>query len=239
MLAAEDFGTRLRRQREHLGITLDAVAESTKIKRSLLNDLERGDLSHWPVGIFRRAFLREYAHTIGASPAETVNECLRLFPEPGGPPSDDRRYQSGGEAVELRLTMASPGLGQVDRRRMMAVLVDTAVVAALGAAAALVSGASFWMMAAAAAVIYYGCATAWLGKSPASWWLRPRFHHRSTSRYSRGLPVDRSIETDARTRRNDGRTLYSATTYDAPRANRSPADVLQSQRAAAAPPLDS
>lgn len=200
MLAAEDFGARLRRQREHLGITLDAVAESTKIKRPLLNDLERGDLSHWPAGIFRRGFLREYAHAIGASPAETVSEYLRLFPEPGGPPSDDRRHQGGGEAIELRLTLASPALGHVDRRRMMAALVDTAVVAALGASAALVSGASFWTMSAAAAVIYYGCATAWLGKSPASWWLKPRFRRPvHASRPSRGLPDEPSVLRQTRT----------------------------------------
>jgi len=79
----EAFGLRLKTQRERRGITLEAIAESTKIKRSLLAALECGDVSHWPLGIFRRAFVRSYAAAIGLPAEPIVAEFVRLFPEPG------------------------------------------------------------------------------------------------------------------------------------------------------------
>ncbi len=77
----ESFGTRLRHQRERQGIELAAIAEQAKIKRSLLEALERDDLSHWPPGIFRRAWVRNYALTIGADADAVVHELLALHPE--------------------------------------------------------------------------------------------------------------------------------------------------------------
>ena len=59
------FGTRLRSQREQQQIPLADIAERTKIKLSLLEALERGDVSLWPTGIFRRSFVRAYAQAIG------------------------------------------------------------------------------------------------------------------------------------------------------------------------------
>ena len=44
----ESFGARLRQQRERQQIALTAIAEQTKIGLSLLEALERDDLSHWP-----------------------------------------------------------------------------------------------------------------------------------------------------------------------------------------------
>ena len=46
--ASLSFGRRLRLSRERLGISLEAIAASTKINRSLLADLERDDVSKWP-----------------------------------------------------------------------------------------------------------------------------------------------------------------------------------------------
>ena len=82
----EAFGLRLKTQRERHGITLEAIAESTEIKRSLLAALECGDVSHWPLGIFRRSFVRSYAKAIGVPAQPIVAEFVRLFPEPGEVP---------------------------------------------------------------------------------------------------------------------------------------------------------
>jgi transcriptional regulator with XRE-family HTH domain len=75
------FGTRLRQQRERHGIELAAIAEQTKIKRSLLEGLERDDLKYWPTGIFRRSWVRNYAHAIGADADAVVRELCALYPE--------------------------------------------------------------------------------------------------------------------------------------------------------------
>lgn len=75
------FGARLRQQREDRGIALSVIAGQTKIKMSLLEGLERDDLSHWPPGIFRRAYLRSYAIAIGLNPDTVVREFLEIYPE--------------------------------------------------------------------------------------------------------------------------------------------------------------
>ena len=78
----ESFGARLRQRREQQQIALASVAEQTKIGLSLLEALERDDVSHWPAGIFRRAFIRAYAQAIGLDPAVVVGEFLELYPDP-------------------------------------------------------------------------------------------------------------------------------------------------------------
>jgi transcriptional regulator with XRE-family HTH domain len=78
----ENFGARLRQRREEQEIALITIAEQTKIKLSLLEALERDDVSHWPSGIFRRAFIRAYAHAIGLNPDVVVREFLEVYPEP-------------------------------------------------------------------------------------------------------------------------------------------------------------
>src|SRR5262245_37533602 len=78
----EDFGARLRQHREKHEIALATIAEQTKIKLSLLEELEREDISHWPTGIFRRAFVRAYAAAVGIDQETAVREFLERFPEP-------------------------------------------------------------------------------------------------------------------------------------------------------------
>ena len=78
----DSFGAQLRQQRERQQIALASIAEQTKIKVSLLEELERDDLSHWPVGIFRRSFIRGYAQAIGLDPAPVLVEFLARYPDP-------------------------------------------------------------------------------------------------------------------------------------------------------------
>src|SRR5579862_8518934 len=78
----ESLGARLRQQRERQHISLATIAEQTKIGLSLLDALERDDVSHWPAGIFRRAFVRAYAHAIGLEPDVVVREFLEVHPDP-------------------------------------------------------------------------------------------------------------------------------------------------------------
>jgi hypothetical protein len=78
----DSFGARLRRHREDRQVSLAEVAEQTKIKASLLEGLERDDISQWPAGIFRRAYMRAYAAAIGFDPDVAVREFLTLHPDP-------------------------------------------------------------------------------------------------------------------------------------------------------------
>src|SRR5262245_976070 len=74
------FGERLRLQREQRQISLAAISEQTKIKQSLLEALERDDLSHWPLGLFGRSYIRSYAQAVGLDPSATLREFLERHP---------------------------------------------------------------------------------------------------------------------------------------------------------------
>jgi hypothetical protein len=76
------FGTKLRLQREEQQIPLAAIAEQTKIKLSLLEGLERDDVSRWPTGIFRRSYFRAYASAIGLEPDRVLRQFQALYPDP-------------------------------------------------------------------------------------------------------------------------------------------------------------
>jgi transcriptional regulator with XRE-family HTH domain len=75
------FGARLRLQRERQQIAISTIAAETKISPSMLEGLERDDVSHWPEGIFRRAYVRAYARAIGLDPDAVVREFLALHPD--------------------------------------------------------------------------------------------------------------------------------------------------------------
>jgi len=78
---SDSFGARLRQQREQRQISLTTIAEQTKIKMSLLEGLERDDISQWPIGIFRRAFVRSYATAVGLDANAVVQEFLAINPD--------------------------------------------------------------------------------------------------------------------------------------------------------------
>ena len=174
--AGHAFGRRLRDARERKGIALEAVAESTKIKMSLLAGLERGDVSRWPNGIFRRAFVREYAAAIGLQPATVLVDFLRLFPEEGGAAadaqSDDVRDIEGG----LRLTLAvdETPLNRPLMANVLAAGLDCAALLGIAVGITRFGGTGFWAATGVAALIYYSVTTVWLGRSVASWWLNGR-----------------------------------------------------------------
>jgi hypothetical protein len=76
------LGARLRAQRERQQVSLDAISKDTKIKVSMLEALENDDVSRWPEGIFRRAYVRAYARAIGLDPETVVREFLEIHPDP-------------------------------------------------------------------------------------------------------------------------------------------------------------
>src|SRR5687767_7379988 len=97
----ETFVTRLRRHRQRNGISLDEIAIDTRVKRELLEALERNDLSEWPKGLYARAWIRAYASAVGLDPIDTVNEFCRLFPQ------GDRRAQPTMEQMASIVAAAS------------------------------------------------------------------------------------------------------------------------------------
>ena len=100
MSPQETFVTRLRRHRQKCRISLDELAEDTRVKKDMLEALENNDLSKWPRGVYARAWIRSYAWVVGLDPDDTVDEFCRLFPH------GDRR--ANGTIREMAAIVASP-----------------------------------------------------------------------------------------------------------------------------------
>src|SRR5437879_4081020 len=75
-----DFGSKLREARERKGVSLRQIANATKISASVLEALERNDISRLPRGIFSRAFVRSYATEVGLDPEATIQDFVAQFP---------------------------------------------------------------------------------------------------------------------------------------------------------------
>jgi transcriptional regulator with XRE-family HTH domain len=191
--ADESFGRRLRRERERRQIALASIAENSKIKVSLFEELERDDVSHWPSGVFRRAFIRAYADAVGLDADATAREFLERFPDPNDPdkrfiePADgDKRGATppGASAAAataaapvvpratLRLTLADTGssfsAGQLlasARSRCIAIAYDALIIVTLGLTLYLVLG-TVWMPLCLALAGYYAGGILLLGNTP-------------------------------------------------------------------------
>jgi transcriptional regulator with XRE-family HTH domain len=180
------FGLELQRARERRGLSLDELAECTKISGTLFAGLERDDVSLWPSGIFRRAFVRSYAQAVGLDSEDTVRRFLRLYREgddgaEAAPPAlaaVPHPGDGGAPAAGPRLVLAQPEAAAPARlarllRRSAAALVDVALalVAAL-LVSAWFGGAWFWMTGALAAALGHVLTCSLVGTTPGGWLLK-------------------------------------------------------------------
>jgi transcriptional regulator with XRE-family HTH domain len=168
------FGARLKAKRQQKGISLEIIAAASKISVSLFASLERGDLSRWPKGLFRRSYFREYLRAVGLPTEPTLSEFLRLFPDEDRPAVAEPR----GESVEppLALTLATSGDEGATRaaRRLRAAAIDALIILIVSCAAAWSMQKALGATAAIIAVAYYSMATISGGLTVGSRWMRDR-----------------------------------------------------------------
>jgi len=189
MITEESFGRRLRRERERRKIALSSISANTKISAALFEALEREDVSRWPAGIFRRAFIRAYAENVGLDADDVVREFLERFPDPAQPLTPalaDSPTSSPARQTTLRLTLADAGTPILERAladlrcRLTAIACDASIVAAVVAVAYAASG-RFWLPVAISMLSYYWVGVVLLGNTPGMY-LRQRVARRGDSR---------------------------------------------------------
>lgn len=183
-VSEETFGGRLRRERERRDIALSSISANSKISVGYFDALERDDLSRWPAGIFRRAFIRAYASGIGLDPDAIAKEFAERFPDPaelaivarGEAPAIAQPARPGGSSppsdAVLRLTLADTGSRFVPgallagmRRRCAAVGVDAAATLTVAIGMYAVSGL-FWLPLGTFTFLYYLGGILILGNTP-------------------------------------------------------------------------
>jgi cytoskeleton protein RodZ len=74
-----DIGAQLRSSREAKGLTLDALAHTTRVQSRILAAIERNDVSAVPPRPFGRGFVRAYAREIGLDPEQTARDYFAQF----------------------------------------------------------------------------------------------------------------------------------------------------------------
>lgn len=186
--SAESLGVRLRRERERRHIALSSISANTKISASLFESLERGDVSRWPSGIYRRSFIRAYADAIGLDADAIAREFVEQFPDPLEPPPTVEPPASTPPIVPpapgtaaavkptavhvVRVRMADTGRGFAPgrlltdmRQRAIAAACDGGVVLAMALCGFIVFE-KFWLPLGVAMLAYYLGGILVLGNTP-------------------------------------------------------------------------
>ncbi|MFA5909758.1 MAG: helix-turn-helix transcriptional regulator [Vicinamibacterales bacterium] len=107
----QEFCLALKAARERKGLTLDEIADTTKIPAFMFAALERCDLSRWPKGLFRRSFFRDYVQMLSLPVSAACAEFVRLFPDdegvaPTGATAPVSGHQSATAAIWSRIADA-------------------------------------------------------------------------------------------------------------------------------------
>lgn len=78
----ETLGSKLQSLREEKGISLEEVAQITKIKISSLMAIENNDYENLPSSIYTKSFIKNYANFLGLDGSACVKEYLASIPTP-------------------------------------------------------------------------------------------------------------------------------------------------------------
>jgi transcriptional regulator with XRE-family HTH domain len=189
------FCARLKAARERKGIALEEIAGSTKVARSLLKGLEENDLSRWPQGLYRRAYLRDYLRAINLPEQSIVAEFVRLFPDKESPVPAAAVEPEREEPCALSLTLAGGRTERLEKARnhVTAATIDLAVVLSLSTLAWWLIQADLWATGALVSLAYYSLGTAAIGSSPGMRILEDRSWRRPGKSGSYADPVVQDI----------------------------------------------
>ncbi len=164
------LGAYLRAERERRGLALRTISENTKVSLPLLEGLEADDISRWPGGIFRRAFVRSYAESVGLDP----DDVYKRFELQHKPPTADAGpvYAGFGATDPTAIEQAgrarrTPGLRELavsKRARYLGTAADLTVAMILAFGSAAAGSRLLWPVVMIAA--YYAAGVAFTGTSP-------------------------------------------------------------------------
>jgi cytoskeletal protein RodZ len=101
------FGEFLRGARERRGLTLQQIAQETKIPLRLLQALEHGNLGAVPNDMYRRAEIRAYAQVVGLDQRVALSELERAV---GSVPARGSEAESGGASASYRRPVVVAGV---------------------------------------------------------------------------------------------------------------------------------
>jgi hypothetical protein len=162
------LGAELRCERERRGLALKSISEKTKVSIALLEGLEADDISRWPGGIFRRAFVRAYAQCVGLNADDVIKRFERQFPPDGVQlPDPGQLVGATGRPVVVRQFPQRPALTLPtfsSRTRLFGTAADLTVAVVFAFACAAAGSRLLWPVLLIAC--YYAAGVLITGTSP-------------------------------------------------------------------------
>lgn len=151
-------------------MALRTISENTKVSLPLLEGLEADDISRWPGGIFRRAFVRSYAEAVGLDP----DDIFKRFEQQHRPPSADglvgepafatAEVSALDQTTRGRRTLAIRGVSASKRARVLGTAADLTVAMVLAFGSAAAGSRLLWPVVMIAA--YYAAGVLLTGTTP-------------------------------------------------------------------------
>jgi transcriptional regulator with XRE-family HTH domain len=201
------LGAYLRAERERRDLTLRTISESTKVSLPLLAGLESDDISRWPGGIFRRAFVRTYAEAVGLDPDDVFRRFERQYkPAAPEPAAVDARHPPVEPVTLAQVTGAYRGSGPWNRPRYLGTAADLTVALVLAFGSAAAGSRLLWPVLLIAA--YYAAGVLLTGTSPMVALLGETAPSRPST-----APADRAVRAD----RADNEDVDSMLGHSSPR----------------------
>jgi transcriptional regulator with XRE-family HTH domain len=161
------LGSYLRLERESRGLSLKDISDSTKVSIGLLEGLEADDISKWPGGIFRRAFVRSYAQCVGLD----ADDVYKRFEQQFQPAEPEPAVPVNGSSVAVPAPTPSPSAAErtatspIPRRsRLVGTAADLTVACVLAFGSAAAGSRLLWPVLMIAAYYAFGVLTT--GTSP-------------------------------------------------------------------------
>jgi cytoskeletal protein RodZ len=117
------LGRRLAMARRHAGLSVEAVADVTRIRATMIRHMESGDFSRCGGEVYARGHVRALARVAGIDPEPLLSEqpslvtAESLSPRPAGSASSSASSSSSGSAfASARSAAAPPGAGHARAR---------------------------------------------------------------------------------------------------------------------------
>jgi cytoskeleton protein RodZ len=124
------FGDKLKREREMRAITLEEIADATKIGTRSLRALEEEHFDQLPGGIFNKGFVRAYAKFLGIDEEQAVSDYITASGEVGN--TTATQMAALADQVEQQRAARQASEASLDTGKMLAVIVMLVVICGLG-----------------------------------------------------------------------------------------------------------
>jgi cytoskeletal protein RodZ len=103
-----EFGEKLKKERESRGITLEVIAESTKVSKRYLTALESGQFNILPGGVINKGIVRSYARVVGLKEEKWVNHFMAAYSQSDQLTDDDASWIAFAENVKKGRPQSDP-----------------------------------------------------------------------------------------------------------------------------------